>query len=145
VVSRQFDSHSDYPVHRRLQTRWSDNDVYGHANNVVHYSLADSAINGWLIQTTGVDIRQLEALGVVAETSCRYLRELSFPADVELGIALEHRGTSSVIYRVGLFEAEPPHRPYAYIRFVHVYVDRDTRTPVPIPEPISAALTTLDA
>jgi len=139
-TDERFGAHADYPVHRRLQTRWMDNDVYGHVNNVVHYSLADSAINGWLIEASGTDIRQLPALGVVAETGCRYLRELSFPADVDLGIALERRGRSSVVYRVGLFEAEPPHRPYAFIKFVHVYIDRVTRTSVPIPEAVARAL-----
>ncbi len=143
IEEPEFGRLADYPVHRRLQTRWADNDVYGHVNNVVHYSLADSAVNGWLIEATGMDIRQLPELGVVAETGCRYLRELSFPADVEVGIALERRGRSSVVYRIGLFEAAPPHRAYALVRFVHVYVDRETRTPVPIPAPVASALSRL--
>ncbi len=143
MTAQDWANHADYPVHRRLQTRWSDNDHYGHVNNVVHYALADSAINGWLIEATGTDIRDLPAVGVVAETGCRYLRELTFPADVDLGIALEHRGRSSVVYRVGLFEPEPPQRAYALIRFVHVYVDRDARTPVPVPEQILTALAAL--
>lgn len=78
---------SDFPVHRRFATRWADNDVYGHLNNVVYYEFFDSAVNGWLIDATGVDIRDLPAIGVVAETSCRYLREISFPGDVSAGLA----------------------------------------------------------
>ncbi|HLF42881.1 MAG TPA: thioesterase family protein [Acidimicrobiia bacterium] len=135
-----FEAPGDFPVHRTLQTRWGDNDAYGHVNNVIHYALADTAVNGWLIEASQVDVRELPALGVVAETGCRYFRELSFPAVVDVGIGLEHRGRTSVVYRLGLFEAEEPRRPYAFVRFVHVYVDPDTRRPVAIPEPIARAL-----
>jgi len=134
---------SDFRVLRAITTRWHDNDHYGHVNNVVYYAYFDTAVNGYLIEASGTDIRDLPAIGIVAETSCRFLRELSFPDTVYAGLALEKLGNSSVIYRIGLFrntETEPA----ALGRFVHVYVDSTTRRPVPVPAPIRAALTTLD-
>ena len=137
---------SDFPVHRRFTTRWADNDSYGHLNNVVYYEFFDSAVNGWLMDATGVDIRELPAIGVVAETSCRYLREVSFPADVSVGLALARLGTSSVVYELGVFAGDGAGldpRPRAVGRFVHVYVDAQNRRPVPVPEPVRTALATL--
>jgi acyl-CoA thioester hydrolase len=137
---------SDFPVHRRFTTRWADNDVYGHLNNVVYYEFFDSAVNGWLIDATGVDIRELPAIGVVAETSCRYLRGISFPGDVSVGLAVARLGTSSVVYQLGVFGCEAGEldpRPRAVGRFVHVYVDAHTRRPVPVPEPVRSALAAL--
>lgn len=132
---------ADFAVLRSLPTRWADVDVYGHVNNAVHYQLMDTAVNGWLIEVAGVDIRTLPAIGVVAETSCRYLAELQFPQDVVIGIALERLGTSSVVYSIALFsEAESP---AALGRFVHVYVDSVTRRPVPVPDVIRSALNDL--
>jgi acyl-CoA thioester hydrolase len=120
--------------------------MYGHLNNVVYYEFFDSAVNGWLIEATGLDITQLPAIGVVAETSCRYLREISFPGDVSVGLAAAHVGTTSVVYQLGVFafaggELDPVAR--AVGRFVHVYVDAQTRRPTPVPEPIRAALARL--
>jgi len=132
----------DFPARRRITTRWADNDVYGHVNNVVYYAFFDTAVNGWLIDATGLDIRTLPAIGLVAETSCRFLAPLSFPDEVVAGLALERLGRSSVVYRVGLFRGEES-SPAAIGRFVHVYVDRETRTPSPVPEPIRTALATL--
>jgi acyl-CoA thioester hydrolase len=132
----------DFPALRRISTRWADNDVYGHVNNVVYYSFFDTAVNGWLIEATGVDIRELPAIGLVAETSCRFLASLSFPDPVVAGLALERLGRSSVIYRIGLFRDEDP-TPVALGRFVHVYVDRVSRTPTPVPDKIRAALAAL--
>jgi acyl-CoA thioester hydrolase len=129
----------DFKVLRPLQTRWMDNDVYGHVNNVVYYSYFDTAVNGYLLEATGTDIRALEAIGIVAETSCRFLKELSFPDQLWAGLRLEKLGTSSVIYQIGLFRGEETD-PAAVGRFVHVYVDRTTRKAVPIPEVIRAAL-----
>src|SRR5207244_12013503 len=85
-----------YPLWREIATRWADNDAYGHVNNVVHYSWFDTVVNGWLMSATGVDIRELDAIGVVAETGCRYLAELSFPQAVEVGIAVQRLGRTSV-------------------------------------------------
>jgi acyl-CoA thioester hydrolase len=129
---------ADFPVLRSLPTRWSDDDTYGHVNNVVHYLLFDTAVNGWLIEAAGVDIRELPAIGLVVETSCRYFAELRFPDVVTAGLALEHLGTSSVIYRLALFGAGE--EPAAVGRFVHVYVERSTRRSVPVPPEIRAAL-----
>jgi acyl-CoA thioester hydrolase len=133
---------SDFTVLRALPTRWSDDDTYGHVNNVVHYLMFDTAVNGWLIEASGVDIRALPAIGVVVETSCQYFAELRFPELVTAGIALEKLGTSSVVYRLALF-GEGREQPAAAGRFVHVYVDRSTRRPVPVPEEIRAALSRL--
>ncbi len=132
----------DFPVLREIPTRWSDDDTYGHVNNVVHYLMFDTAVNAWLIEAAGVDIRDLPAVGMVAETSCRYLAELRFPVVVTAGLALERVGTSSVVYRLALFGDSDG--PAAVGRFVHVYADRTTRKPVPIPVPIRAALSSLE-
>lgn len=132
----------DFAVLRDIPTRWADVDFYGHVNNVVHYSLFDTAVNGWLIEATGVDIRRLDAIGLVVETSCRYHAELEFPGTFTAGLALERLGTSSVVYRLALFGA--PESPAATGRFVHVYVDRTTRRPVRVPDVVRAALTHLE-
>lgn len=123
---------SDFPVLREVPTRWSDVDAYGHVNNVVHYAVFDTAVNAWLIETTGEDVRRWPAIGLVVETSCRYLAELDFPAPITAGLDVEKLGTSSITYRLALFGAAEP--PAAVGRFVHVYVDRDSRRPVPVPD-----------
>jgi acyl-CoA thioester hydrolase len=133
----------DFPVLRMITTRWHDNDHYGHVNNVVYYAYFDTAVNGYLIEASGTDIRDLTAIGIVAETSCRFLRELSFPDTVHAGLAIEKLGNSSVIYRIGLFRNDET-EPAAIGRFVHVYVDSKTRRPVPVPSEIRAALAALD-
>ena len=133
----------EFPVLRAITTRWMDNDQYGHVNNVVYYSYFDTAVNGYLIEASGCDIRQLPAIGIVAETSCRFVSELSFPDTVHAGLALEKLGGSSVIYRIGLFRNQETEAA-ALGRFVHVYVDSETRFPVSIPSQVRAALQTLD-
>jgi acyl-CoA thioester hydrolase len=133
-----------YRAFRVISSRWMDNDVYGHVNNVVYYSYFDTAVNGFLIDATGSDIRRLPVIGIVAETGCRYLSELSFPDQVHAGLSLEKLGTSSVIYRIGLFRGEATGAA-AVGRFVHVYVDATTRAVVPVPAPIRAAVATLKA
>ena len=133
---------ADFAVHRTLPTRWSDDDTYGHVNNVVHYLMFDTAVNGWLIEASGVDIRRLPAIGLVVETSCRYFAELRFPETVTAGLALEKLGTSSVIYQLALF-GEGRDEPAAVGRFVHVYVDATDRRPTPVPSEIRTALATL--
>jgi acyl-CoA thioester hydrolase len=129
---------TDFPVLRTLPTRWSDDDTYGHVNNVVHYLMFDTAVNGWLIEASGVDIRTLPAIGLVVETSCRYYAELRFPQVVTAGIALEKLGTSSIVYRLALFGDDES--PAAVGRFVHVYVERVSHRTTPIPTEIRAAL-----
>ena len=130
---------ADFRVFRPLQTRWMDNDHYGHVNNVVYYSFFDTVVNGYLLDATGLDIRTLPALGLVAETSCRFFREVSFPDALEAGISLERLGTSSVVYRLAIFRVKKDDA-CAVGRFVHVYVDRGTRRPVPIPAAIRSAV-----
>ena len=130
---------ADFAVLRSLPTRWSDDDTYGHVNNVVHYLMFDTAVNGWLIEASGTDIRRLPAIGLVVETSCRYFAELRFPDTVTAGIALERLGTTSVIYQLALFGPAAA-EPAAVGRFVHVYVDRDERRPTPVPPEIREAL-----
>lgn len=132
---------NDFPVMRTVTTRWRDEDVYGHVNNVVHYEVFDSVVNGWLIEAAGTDIRRLPAVGLVVETSCRYFAELKFPAPIECGLGMEKLGTSSIVYALGLFGPDRD-EPAAVGRFVHVYVDADTRRPVPVPEAIRSAIMT---
>ncbi|MCW2642436.1 MAG: 4-hydroxybenzoyl-CoA thioesterase [Dactylosporangium sp.] len=134
---------ADFPVLRDLPTRWSDDDVYGHVNNVVHYLMFDTAVNGWLIEAAGTDIRRLPAIGVVVETSCRYFSEMRFPEVVTAGIGLERLGTSSVVYRLALF-GQRSEQPAAVGRFVHVYVDAESRRPVAVPDEIRKALRALE-
>jgi acyl-CoA thioester hydrolase len=133
---------SEFRVLRAITTRWMDNDHYGHVNNVVYYSYFDTAVNGYLIEASGTDVRDLPAIGIVAETSCRFLKELSFPETVHAGLAVEKLGNSSVVYRIGLFR-NGDQEPAALGRFVHVYVDSVTRRPVPVPPQVRAALTAL--
>ena len=132
----------DFRVLRAITTRWMDNDPYGHVNNVVSYSYFDTAVTGYLIEASGCDVRQLPAIGIVAETSCRFMSELSFPDVVHAGLALDKLGNSSVVYRIGLFRNQEL-EPAAIGRFVHVYVDSSTRRPVPIPPQVRAALQAL--
>ena len=134
---------ADYRAFSRITTRWMDNDSYGHVNNVVYYSYFDTAVNGYLIEAAGQDIRQLPAIGIVAETGCRFLEQLSFPEPVEAGLRLEKLGNSSVIYRIGLFSSEREEA-CALGRFVHVYVDAATRAVVPVPAAIRAAVAPLN-
>ena len=116
----------------RVTTRWSDNDMYGHLNNAVYYELFDSAINGWLITGADVDVMALPELGVVAESGCRFLRELEYPHPVDVAVRVERLGRSSITYALGLFAADTE-EVAALGHWVHVYIDRTTRGTVPIP------------
>jgi acyl-CoA thioester hydrolase len=109
-------------VWRRATTRWADDDAYGHLNNARYYELFDTAVNAHLFEATGRNVRHLPAVGVVAETSCRYFREVGFPEPIDLGLVAERVGTSSVVYRIGVFQGDPDEAA-AEGRFVHVYVD----------------------
>ena len=139
-------SRSAFVMWRQATTRWADDDAYGHMNNARYYELFDTAVNAFLFQETGTDVRQLPAIGVVAETSCRYFRELGFPDPVDIGLAVERVGTSSVIYRIGLFQGESD-LAAAVGRFVHVYVDNANgageRPVVPLPPEIRAVVEAL--
>src|SRR4051812_13129067 len=136
----------DYVVWRQATTRWADDDVYGHMNNARYFELIDTAVNAHLAEATGTDIRALPAVGVVAEVSCRYFREVGYPEPVDLGLAVERVGTSSVVYRIGIFQG-PGDEAAAEGRFVHVYVEAtgDTgrssgRASTRIPEAIRAVV-----
>ena len=116
----------------RVTTRWSDNDMYGHLNNAVYYELFDSAINAWLITAGDADALASPELGVVAESGCRFFRELEYPRPLDVGVRVERLGRSSITYALGLFDAEAT-EVAAVGHWVHVYIDRDTRSAVPIP------------
>jgi acyl-CoA thioester hydrolase len=131
----------DFPVHWPVLTRWTDNDMFGHLNNAVYYALFDTAINGWITTTVGVDPVRAPWLGVVAESGCRYFAELAFPDPLEVGLAVTRLGNSSVTYRLALFERDAT-QVAAVGHWVHVYVDRENRRPVPVPEAIRSLLET---
>jgi len=138
----QPEPRSAYKVFRAIGTRWEDNDVYGHVNNVVYYSWFDTAVNGYLIEQGALDIHQGAAIGLVIETQCNYFAPLAFPQAVEAGLRVAHVGTSSVRYEVGIFAAGQD-QAAACGHFVHVYVDAVTRRPVPLPDPLKHTLETL--
>lgn len=137
---------SDFPVHWPVLTRWTDNDMFGHLNNAVYYELFDTAINGWLGAGAGIDPLTAPWLGVVAESGCRFFSELKFPDPLVVGLGVTRLGSSSVTYRVGVFappEAADTAKTVAAVgHWVHVYVDRITRRPVPIPDDLRAVLAT---
>lgn len=124
---------SDFKAFSSLQTRWADNDMYGHMNNVVHYQLFDTAINKWLIEADLLDPLGGEIVGLVVETGCRYHAEAMFPDQITAGISVARLGGSSVTYEIGLFRNDEQ-TAFADGRFVHVYVDRATRRPVQLPD-----------
>lgn len=137
-------SRNAYKAFRTITTRWMDNDIYGHMNNVVHYSLFDTAVNGWLIDEGVLDIHGGDQVGLVVETGCRYFSELAFPDTVTAGIRVAKLGTSSARYEVGLFRNEEE-APAAEGFFVHVYVDRETRRPKALNDRLRTALSVIAA
>jgi acyl-CoA thioester hydrolase len=116
-----------------MATRWADNDAYGHVNNVVYYQWFDTAVNAWLLEAGLLDVMQGDPIGLVVETGCTYFSSLSFPEEVEVGIAVDRLGTSSITYRIGIFSAGSA-EPSAQGHFTHVYVGRDNRRPASLPE-----------
>jgi len=146
---RSIPTRADYVHWRTITTRWRDDDAYGHLNNATYYEYFDTAVNAYLFEATGQNVRHLPQIGVVAETSCRYLREIGFPEPVEVGLVVDKVGTSSIVYRIGLFQG-PGAEAAAEGRFVHVYVDRErdqdgdgARKVAPIPDVIREAVTKL--
>jgi acyl-CoA thioester hydrolase len=133
---------ADYPRFLAIPTRWMDNDIYGHVNNIVYYSYFDTVVNEHLIQEGGLDIRDGSAIGLVVETRCLFHRPLSFPQIIDAGLRVIRLGTSSVTYDIGLFERGED-APAAIGYFVHVWVDRLSRRPTPVPAVIRAALVPL--
>ncbi|WP_038363836.1 thioesterase family protein [Bosea sp. UNC402CLCol] len=134
----------DFRIFRAIPTRWHDNDVYGHVNNVVYYGWFDTAVNAWLIENGFLDPATSEIVGLVVETGCSYFESVAFPETVEAGIAVERLGTSSVTYRIGIFR-QGSEQAAAQGRFTHVYVARASQKPVPIPAPLRAALTAIQS
>jgi acyl-CoA thioester hydrolase len=130
---------ADYPHFLSINTRWSDNDLYGHVNNVVYYSYFDTVVNEYLIRHGALDLEAGRTIGLVVETHCSYFASLTFPEHIDAGLRVTRLGTTSVRYEVGIFSARSE-QPAAQGHFVHVYVDRDTRRPAPLPEALVAAL-----
>lgn len=125
----QPEPRSAYPQFVRLGTRWMDNDIYGHLNNVVYYSLFDTAVNQYLIKEGALDIHGGAVIGLVVETHCNFFDSLAFPQAIDAGIRVSQQGRSSVRYEIGLF-AEGAETCAARGHFIHVYVDRESRRPV---------------
>ena len=136
------DRRKDYPHVLQIPTRWMDNDVYGHVNNVVYYSYFDTVINRYLIEHAGLDIAAGAVIGLAVETSCRFHKPVTFPDVVDAGLRVARLGNSSVRYEIGLFIAGDADAA-AHGTFVHVFVDRTTRRPVPLPDAMRAALARL--
>lgn len=128
-----------FPVLRTITTRWTDNDIYGHINNAVYYQYFDSAINAHLIGAGALDIHDGRMAGFIVHSECDYFSPIAYPNDLEVGLAVEKLGASSVQYRLGLFIADDD-APAAIGAMVHVFVDRETLSPVPIPPPLRAAM-----
>ncbi|KWR87993.1 acyl-CoA thioesterase [Cupriavidus sp. IDO] len=139
MSSHTRSTRQDYFHHLPITTRWMDNDVYGHVNNVVYYSYFDTVVNTYLIGHGVIDPSRGQTIGLVIETQCNYFAPLSFPHTVVAGLRVARLGSASVRYEVGLFRGEEEIAA-AQGHFVHVYVDRDSRRPVPLPPALRAAL-----
>ena len=135
----QPQSRAAYAHFSPITTRWMDNDIYGHVNNVTYYSYFDTAVNRYLIEAGALDIHAGAVIGLVVETQCHYFEPLAFPQRIEAGLRVAHRGRSSVRYEVGLF-AQGAAASAACGHFIHVYVDRETRRPTALPAALQAAL-----
>ncbi len=123
-----------YRVWREIGTRWADNDAYGHVNNTVYYEWFDTAVNAWLIEAGLLDIAHGDPIGLVVETGCRYARPLAYPEPIDVGLAVEQVGKSSVRYRLGIFSKNESEAA-AEGHFIHVYVGRESRRPAALPAP----------
>ncbi len=133
---------ADYRLFQPVTTRWHDNDLYGHVNNVVYYSYFDSAVNSFLIERGGLDIHDGQVVGFVVSSSCDYFASIAFPERIEVGLRVARLGNSSVQYELAIFKAGEDEA-CAAGRFVHVFVDRQSNRPVAIPEALRLALETL--
>lgn len=143
-MSKKQEPHrrDDYRNFLTITTRWMDNDVYGHINNVQYYSYFDTAVNRFLIDQGVLDIHQGNVIGLVVETHCNYYASTAFPEDIEAGLRVAHLGRSSVRYEIGLF-VEDYETAIAQGHFVHVYVDRKSQKPVTIPDDLRSVLSAL--
>ena len=129
----------DYPHVAEVTTRWNDNDVYGHVNNVIFYSYFDSVANAYLIGEGGLDIHGSDVIGLVVESGCKYHAPIEYPAALRIGLRVDRLGNSSVTYGLGVFTGAVDDA-VAHGHFTHVFVDRDTRRPTPIPDGLRTAL-----
>lgn len=132
-------SRADYKHFLPLQTRWADNDIYGHVNNVAYYGYFDTIVNEYLIAAGVLDIHDGDVIGLVVETGCKYFAPLEFPQKLEGALRVAHIGNSSVRYELAIFK-EGDEAPAAEGHFIHVYVDRTTRRPMPLPAAFRSAL-----
>ncbi|GLZ84977.1 hypothetical protein Pres01_10280 [Metapseudomonas resinovorans] len=132
----------DYRHFQPITTRWHDNDIYGHVNNVVYYGFFDSAVNTYLIEQGGLDIHEGGVVGFVVSSSCDYFASIAFPDRIEVGLRVGKLGNSSVQYELAIFK-QGESEACAAGRFVHVFVDRESNRPVPIPETLRMALAEL--
>ena len=130
---------ADYKHIAPIQTRWADNDIYGHVNNVAYYAYFDTVVNAYLIASGALDIHEGPVIGLVVETGCRYFAPAAFPDRLEGGLRVARIGNSSVRYELAVFR-EGEDAAIAEGRFVHVYVDRETRRPAPLPDAFRKAL-----
>lgn len=137
ILNRQ-----DFKFFLPISTRWADNDIYGHINNVVYYSFFDTAVNHFLIHQAGLDIHHGNTIGLVVDSGCSYFAPLAYPERITAGVRVIKLGNSSVQYQVGLFK-EDENQASAQGHFVHVYVDRESRKPQTLPAPMRTALETL--
>ncbi len=129
-----------YPYWRELQTRWADNDIYGHMNNVVHYQLFDTVVNRFMAEEAGWNPGTSDAIGITPETRCQYFKQLRYPDAVDAGVRAARLGESSVVYDIGLFRSGDPD-PAAVGHFVHVFVARERQhEKVPVPRKIRSAI-----
>ena len=133
-----------FPYFSEITTRWMDQDPYGHVNNVEYYSYFDTAVNRQLIENAGLDPRTTDVVGMVVDTQCSFFRELTFPEVVSVGVRVAKLGRTSIQYEIGIFR-EGEDLPAAFGRFVHVYVDRETMSPTPLPDRILQAVKPLVA
>ncbi|MBV9262296.1 MAG: acyl-CoA thioesterase [Pseudolabrys sp.] len=130
---------ADFTHFLEISTRWMDNDVYGHINNVIYYSFFDTVVNRYLIDHGALDFRNGKVVGLVVETTCSYFKPVSYPDCITAALSVERLGTSSVTYRVAIFR-DDDNDATAQGRFTHVYVERATNKPVPLPDMLKAAL-----
>ena len=128
-----------YPHFLSIATRWMDNDVYGHVNNVVYYAWIDTVVNRFLIDQGGLDIASAQVVGIAAESGCRYFAPVAYPETVDAGLRISRLGRSSVVYEVGIFRRDDDAAAAAG-HFVHVFVERASMRPVPVPGRIREAL-----
>ena len=139
MSKENIETRDRYPHFLSIQTRWSDNDIYGHVNNVTYYSYFDTVVNCFLIDEGGLDIQTGGVIGVAVETMCKFNRPLAYPDVLEAGLRVVKLGNSSVRYEIGIFQ-EGAADAAAMGHFVHVFVDRATGKPAPIPDAIRSAL-----